>query len=125
MLSLGQYSPKTPLLSRMCQYTAPEPASVQTLIFTHRYGINVFSFFCSYTTVHCVHRYACRHLLMFAMTLVWSKLCKYRSLQWKMPTYVCTNLCMSRLKLNHTKAKMAVWTQVLEQKKQRYIGVHI
>ena len=26
---------------------------------------------------------------------------------------------MSRLKLNHTKAKMAVWTQVLEQKKTR------
>ena len=27
----------------MCQNTSSEPASEQTLIFTHRYGINVFS----------------------------------------------------------------------------------
>ena len=33
---------------------------------------------------------------------------------------------MSRLKLNHTKVKLTVWTQVLEQKKARiYRGIHI
>ena len=26
----------------MCQYTAPEPASVQTQVFTHRYGFKIF-----------------------------------------------------------------------------------
>jgi hypothetical protein len=64
----------------MCQYTSSEPASVQTQIFTHRYGVKIFQV-CFNTTVHCVFtgvarrfwRCARRHLLMFAMTLVWSK----------------------------------------------------
>ena len=43
----------------MCQYTLSKPASVQTLAFTHMYGIKNFQV-CFNTTVHCVHRYARR-----------------------------------------------------------------
>ena len=67
----------------MCQYTAAEPASVQTLIFTHRYGINVFSssililLSIVFTGMH-AGIYLCVQLLLCGQ-----KLCKYRQLQWK------------------------------------------
>ena len=88
---------------------------------------------CFNTTVHCFFtdvarrfwRCARSRLLMFATTLVWSKMRNTGNYSAKYPTYVCTNLCMNLLKLNHTRAKMAVWTQVLEQKKDGYIGVQI
>ena len=79
---------------------------------------------CFNTTVHSAFtgvarrfwRCARSRLLMFATTLVWSKMRNTGNYSAKYPTYVCTNLCMSRLKLNHTKVKLEVWTQVLEQK---------
>ena len=39
---------------KLCQNTSSEPASVQTLIFTHRYGVKIFSSMFQY---HCLSRY--------------------------------------------------------------------
>ena len=43
----------------LCQDTVPKPATVQTLAFTHKYGIKIFQV-CFNTTVHCVYLYARR-----------------------------------------------------------------
>ena len=80
------------LVYTMCQYMAPEPASVQTQVFTHRYGFKIFinSAFILILT-RFFYRCARRNLLMCAMTQVWSKLCNTVKIQRKYLTFVWEN----------------------------------
>ena len=80
------------------------------------------------------HRYARRHfcrctrrqLLMFERTLVWSKLCKYRWLQWKYITFVWANLSMNKHKLNADKRQNWLYGHKYWNRNDfENIGVHI
>ena len=63
----------------LCQHTAPEPASVQTLIFTHRYGVKNFSSMFQY---YCPFRY------YRCSTSAFSTVCTQSI------TYVCNDSCV-------------------------------
>ena len=75
---------------------------------------------CFYTTVHSAitgvarrfWRCARRHLLMFAMTLVWSKMRNTGNYSEKFPTYVWKNCNYQRYAHRQTSVITQLWTQV-------------